>query len=87
MDWFVYIVECSDASLYTGITTDLKRRILQHNTKIGAKSVRGKLPVKMVYNEVFKTQVEAAHREREIKSWKRDKKLVLINNSNPKQIH
>jgi len=78
MNWFLYIVECSDASLYTGITTNLKRRVDQHNSKKGAKSLKGKIPVKLVYNESFKDQVEAARREREIKSWRRKYKLLLI---------
>ena len=78
MTWYVYVVECSDKSLYTGMTTDLKRRVQEHNLKIGAKSVRGKLPVKLVYFEERTNQVEAAKREREIKSWSRKKKLDLI---------
>lgn len=79
MNWYLYIVECSDKSLYTGITTDIKRRISEHNNKIGAKSIRGKLPVKLVYNELYTSQVDAAARERQIKSWHRKYKLFLIN--------
>ena len=82
MSWFLYIVQGKDGTLYTGITTDPKRRIIQHNTKKGAKSLRGKLPVKLVYNELFKNQKEAAKREREIKGWKRYYKLKLIEESN-----
>ncbi len=78
MDWFLYIVEASDKTLYTGITVDLKRRVYQHNNKKGAKSLKGKLPVKLVYNETFSNQIEAAKREREIKSWRREYKLKLI---------
>ena len=78
MNWFVYILECSDKSLYTGITTDISRRINQHNSKLGARSLFGKLPVKLVYNETFPNQIEAAKREREIKGWKRERKLELI---------
>ena len=78
MSWFLYIVECSDKTLYTGITTNLKRRVSEHNAKKGAKSIKGKLPVKLVYNESFKNQIDAAKREREIKSWKRKYKLLLI---------
>ena len=76
--WFVYIVECSDGSLYTGITTNLERRVTQHNSKKGAKSVMGKLPVKLMYHETAENTVSAAKREREIKSWSRKKKLDLI---------
>ena len=80
MSWYVYIVKCSDNSLYTGITTDITRRISEHNTKIGAKSLYGKLPVHLVYLEEKADQKIAAKREREIKRWKRSKKLKLISN-------
>ncbi len=80
MFWYVYIVQCDDGSLYTGITTDLKRREREHNfnDKLGAKSLRGKRPVKLVYNEKYSNQSEARKREAEIKSWKREYKLKLI---------
>jgi putative endonuclease len=80
MDWFVYIVECKDGSLYTGITTDINRREQEHNTndKLGAKSLRGKRPVKMVYFESHLNQSEARKREAAIKHWKREYKLKLI---------
>lgn len=78
--WFVYIVKASDDSLYTGITTDLKRRELEHNTdnKLGAKYLRGKRPVKLVYYETYNTLSEARKREEAIKSWKREYKIKLI---------
>ena len=78
MKWFVYIVKCADSSLYTGITTSIDRRIWQHNSKLGAKSIRGKLPVKLVYKEPYNNQNKATKREKEIKSWRREKKLRLI---------
>ena len=78
MNWYLYIVECTDGSLYTGITTDINRRVQEHNNKIGAKAVRGKLPVKLVYFEKHINQVIAAKREREIKKWRKEKKLSLI---------
>ena len=83
MMWYLYIVEGSDKSLYTGITTDLKRRLVEHNTDNlkGAKSLRGKRPVQLVYNEEYKTQIEAKKREAAIKNWKRKYKLLLINKS------
>ena len=76
--WFVYMLSCSDNSIYTGITTDLKRRSVQHNNKKGAKALFGKLPVKLVFTEEHIDQTSAARREREIKGWKRVKKLELI---------
>lgn len=78
MKWSVYIVECSDKSLYTGISNDVSRRIWKHNNKLGAVSVRGKLPVKLVYKELCKSKVEAAKRESVIKGWNREKKLRLV---------
>ena len=82
MKYFVYIVRCADSSLYTGITRNIEKRIWQHNnSKYGAKSIRGKRPVKLVYMERFGTIVEALKREREIKGWSRHKKLYLIKNT------
>ena len=78
MKWFVYIVKCLDDSLYTGITTHVKRRVNEHNHKVGAKSLRGKVPVSLVYCEQYDSRVEAAKRESEIKGWNREKKIFLI---------
>lgn len=84
MDWFLYIVKGQDNSFYTGITTDLERRISEHNFDNikGAKSLRGKRPVTLVYKEKFKTQSEARKREAAIKNWKREYKLKLIKKEN-----
>jgi putative endonuclease len=80
MSWYVYIARCADDSLYTGITTDLKRRIKEHNSdnKLGAKSLRFRRPVVLTYYEAFRSQTEAAKRERSIKRWTRKYKLKLI---------
>mgnify|MGYP001581691431 CR=1 FL=1 len=80
MNWYVYIVKCVGDSLYTGITTDIRRRIEEHNldNKLGAKSLRNKRPVKLVYYEIFENQTQATKREREIKGWNRQEKLNLI---------
>lgn len=66
-DWQVYIVECSDRSLYTGITVDVSARIAQHNSGSGAKYTRGRLPVKLVYSECADDRGSALRREHEIK--------------------
>ena len=86
MNWFVYIVKCSDNSLYTGITTDIIRRINEHNTDNlkGAKSLRGKRPVILVYREKFTNQSKARKREAAIKNWKRINKIKFINRSKNK---
>lgn len=81
MKWFLYILECKDGSLYTGITTDITRRVKEHNLGFGAKSLVGKRPVKLVYEEVYASQEEARKREQAIKSWKREYKLKLIQKS------
>ena len=80
MKYFVYILECADKSLYTGITLDLKRRLTEHLDG-SSKYTRSKLPVKLVYSEVAEDRVEAAKKEREIKSWSRAGKLELIRSS------
>ncbi|MBI4973159.1 GIY-YIG nuclease family protein [Candidatus Roizmanbacteria bacterium] len=80
MKWYVYIVQCKDGSLYTGITLDVVRRVKEHNEDDakGAKSLRGKRPVKLVYFEEYNNQSEARKREAGIKNWKREYKLKLI---------
>lgn len=81
MKWYLYIIKCKDDSLYTGITTDIQRRVEEHNLddKKRAKSLRGKLPVKLVYWEEFENQSNARKRESAIKNRKREYKLKLIN--------
>ncbi len=80
--YFLYILECADKSLYIGSTNNLERRLLQHNnSKSGAHYTKIRRPVVLKYKEEFKTLKEARAREVEIKSWKREKKLELINNS------
>jgi len=76
--WFVYIVQCRDNSLYTGITNNLEKRIKAHNNKKGAKAVKGKLPVNLVYQEQYNEKQSALSRESEIKGLKREAKLKLI---------
>ena len=77
--WYVYILKCNDNSLYTGITTNLLRRVNEHNnTKKGSKYVKRRLPIKLVYFEEKNDRIIASKREHEIKGWRRDKKLKLI---------
>jgi len=76
---YVYIAMCNDRSLYTGYTTDLKRREEEHNhSEKGAKYTRGRRPVEIVYFEKFKSSVDAKVREAEIKKLTRAQKLKLI---------
>lgn len=77
--YYVYILKCADETLYTGWTTDLKRRASEHNgTKKGSKYTRARRPVNIVYVEEKETKQEAMKREAEIKKLKRDEKLDLI---------
>lgn len=76
--YFVYVVECEDGSLYTGITTDLKRRFAEHKKGEGGHYTRAKGARKLVYSEQHPDRSSASKREAEIKSWPRIKKLGLI---------
>jgi len=76
--WQVYIILCSDDSLYTGITTDIERRLRQHTDGTGAKYFRGRQPVKVVYQESGHTRNTASKRELEIKALSRSEKNILI---------
>ena len=77
--WYVYILQCSDRSLYTGITKDIARRVNEHNRKKGSAYVQAHLPAKIVHKELYKTKSRALKREAEIKNWTRKNKLKLIN--------
>ncbi|MGM0437012.1 MAG: GIY-YIG nuclease family protein [Bacillota bacterium] len=77
---FVYIVKCSDNTLYTGYTTDIERRIKEHNEGKGAKYTRGRIPVELVYYEEKETKSLAMKREYEIKQLNREEKEELIKN-------
>jgi len=78
MTWYVYIILCSDNSLYTGITIDPKRRFLQHGDGSGAKYFRGRRPLKIAYLETGHTRSSAGSRELQIKRMTRDEKVALI---------
>ena len=78
MNWHVYIILCSDGTLYTGITTDLQRRFDQHVSGRGAKYFRGRQPHQIVYQENGLTRSAAGRRELEIKRLERTEKLTLI---------
>ena len=78
-EWYVYLLKCHDDSLYCGITTDLKRRIYEHNnTKKASKYVRSRRPAHLVFYENSHTRSTALSREREIKGMKKSDKISLI---------
>jgi len=82
MNNYVYILKCSDKTLYTGSTNNIEKRIKEHNNgKSGAKYTRARRPVKLVYVETFSTLLNALKREAEIKKLSRAQKLLLIRNS------
>ena len=78
MSWYVYILECSDGSLYTGITNDVEARIGKHNSGKGAKYTRGRTPVVLKASWEYETKAEAAKEEYALKKLTRPKKLELI---------
>ena len=78
--WYVYIIQCEDRALYTGITNDLNKRFQNHQQK-RAHFTSYKLSIKIIYSEMFPTRVQARRREIQIKGWTRAKKLALANNN------
>ena len=74
----LYILKCSDNSLYTGITNDLKNRLEAHRSGNGSKYVRARLPFDVVYTEELENRSEASKREYEIKSWSREEKIEKL---------
>ena len=77
--WYVYILECADRSLYTGVTTDVERRLNEHNhSKLGARYTRTRRPVKLVYREALANRSEACQREWAIKKMARQEKMNLL---------
>jgi putative endonuclease len=81
--WYVYILRCSDNTLYTGITIDPARRLKEHNEddKLGARYTRARRPVDLIYQESCANRSAAARREAAIRKMSRKEKLHLIQNS------
>lgn len=79
--WYVYLLRCSDCSLYTGITTDITRRLKEHNhsNKLGAKYTRVRRPVSLVYKEEHASRSAASKREYQLKQLTKQQKERLIN--------
>ena len=77
--WHVYVLECADGTLYTGVTVDLERRVHEHNhTKAGAAYTRARRPVGLVFASPYDSRSAAQKAEYAIKRWSRRKKLELI---------
>lgn len=77
-DWTLYIIRCSDGSLYTGITTDLERRLEEHRNGRGAKYFRGREALEVAYIEACSDRSQASRREAAIKSLSRAEKMRLV---------
>ena len=78
-DWFVYMLRCEDNSLYTGITTDVERRVIEHNGKKSVtKYTRVRQPVEVVYQEKAGSRSEASKREAKLKKLKKHAKEALV---------
>jgi putative endonuclease len=78
--WYLYVVLCKDASLYTGITVDINRRLNEHNAGIGAKYTRGRGPVQLVHLRQYKNRSDASKAESKFKKLRRTKKLQIVDN-------
>jgi len=78
LGWTVYVLRCRAGELYTGCTTDLERRVRQHNDGKGSKFTRSRLPVSVVYSEEVSGRSEALRRERAIKSMRVAEKRLLV---------
>ena len=79
MIWILYMLECSDHSIYTGITNNIEKRIKMHESGKGAKYLRGRLPIKLLHKEVFLSRSDASKREILIKKMNHKEKRKLIN--------
>ena len=81
MPYYLYILRCADDTLYTGITTDLSRRVGEHNEgKAGAKYTRARRPVELLYSKRYKDRSAASVAEAKIKKLSRSEKLALVRN-------
>jgi putative endonuclease len=78
MKYYVYILECSDGTLYTGVTKNIEKRLAQHNSGRGARYTRGRLPLILVYSEKAGNIKSAMKQERRIRKLSRAQKLELI---------
>jgi putative endonuclease len=85
-DHYVYVLECADGSLYTGYTTDVERRVAEHDAGEGAKYTRGRTPVELRHVERFDSRSAALSREHEIKSLSRAEKERLVEGSDPEAV-
>jgi putative endonuclease len=79
--WYIYILECNDKTLYTGVTKSLTKRLNYHNRGKASKYTRARRPVKLVFSEPHEIKTSALKREHQLKKLTRAKKLALISKS------
>ncbi|MDO8498221.1 MAG: GIY-YIG nuclease family protein [bacterium] len=77
--WFVYVLLCEDGSFYTGISNNIEKRFADHKNGMGGYYTRSHKPIELVYSEKLPTQSDALKREMQIKSWRRAKKIRVLN--------
>lgn len=82
MTWFVYVVQCADGSLYTGIARDVGARVRRHNLGLGARYTRSRLPVQLVHSEAATDRAQAQRREYQIKRLPAEMKRRLVGQLN-----
>ncbi len=89
MAWWVYILRCGDGRLYTGLTTNVARRIAEHQAGTGGRFTRRLRPVELVYSEACRSERNARRREWQLKTWSRAQKLALIDTQHvpSKRVH
>ena len=76
--WYLYILKCKDGTFYTGITTDVEKRLEMHRSGKGAKYTRGRGPLELVYSETCENHSQALKRECEVKKLPKEQKMQLI---------
>ncbi len=84
--WYLYIIECGDATYYTGITTDLQRRLELHVSGKGAKYCRGRTPLRIVFSQEFSGRSQASRAEIMVKRLSRANKIKLIEGQSPLEL-
>ena len=77
-NWFLYIIQCKDGSLYTGVTPNITRRFQEHSEGRGGRYTLLHKPEKVVYLETFNNKKDALEREKQLKGWPRKKKKILL---------
>jgi len=85
--WYVYILECRNKALYTGVTNNIERRFKDHQAGNGGHYTSYNRPGKILYTEVYLDRSKAENREQQIKCWSRTKKLALIKGDRAKLIN